>query len=335
MPLQGINALTYDPNSNQIATDDLVRDIIDLGSTLPAGKNPLMMRSKVEASSSANGNVLNIVNFKNAFQLYANHGIATHAILPREFDNSGYDPNGPLWPGNLNNDYINDFSNRATDFASQLTANGLRSYFIWNEPNNNGQGSYLDEQHFAALLYQCYNRMKSVPGIGMIYAGSFTWPLGTFSDPSYCTQLVRNYLANVKAHLDANSGGTPFDAITVNVNHYNLNGLHYSLADMQNLRDALVGSSGVYPGKTLFIGEWSVTDAEAGVAGATLCAYSNLKPICFAMWFFQHTTFTDQNGDVWGATKWYPGQGNPVPVFPNGHMQVWDQLHYLYQWPDP
>lgn len=331
MPLQGINALTYDPTYNQIASDQLVTDIINLGSTLPADKRPLMMRSKVESSPS--DNTLAIGNFQTAFQRYTNQGIATHAILPLEFDRKEFfspdhQPNSQLWPAGLNNDYINDFSNRAMDFANQLTGNGLRSYFIWNEPNNVGHACELLPQNFAALLYQCYHRLKSVPGIGMVYAGSLTWPFGTF-DPPTSTQRVRDYLAQVKAHLDANGGGVPFDALTVNVNHYD-----FSLGDMQTLRDALVGSSGVYPGKTLFIGEWGVTEYESSIPGATLQAYSNLKPICFAMWFYQHTRYTDPNGDVWGATNWGTGAGNPVPVVPTTHMQVWDQLRYLYQWPD-
>jgi hypothetical protein len=335
MPRQGINVLTFDPEYQQMASQELVNDIISLGSALPPDQSPLMVRSKVTSAPSDNDMAAQIPIYAEAFRRYAASYISTAAILPLEFDRpNNFNPMAPLSEDGKSNDYLEDFSYRAMDFASRML-DGVRSYFIWNEPNNVGNANYLDEAHFAALLNLCYNRMKSVAGIRQIAMGSLLWPLGAteeFRVPANCTEVVRAYLANVKSWLDSHAMGEPFDAITVNINHFNPDSLCYSLADMQYLRDCLVGPEGVYPGKTLLIGEWGLTTAEASLPDATATAYSYLKSICGAMWYFQHTLFSN-GGESWGATNWYTDGYDPLGpalVKPANHLDVWGQLNELY-----
>ena len=130
---QGITSFTFDPDSTpqSIIDSAWVQDIVTL-----SGQNsgPLRVRAIVTKGNQ------NYQAYQSAFQLYANRGLETFAVLDNAFDpqggSHGLVTDRLTTQGGLSNPYIDDFSSQAEGFAGALLLSGLRNYFVWNEPNN-------------------------------------------------------------------------------------------------------------------------------------------------------------------------------------------------------
>lgn len=331
MPAQGVTSFTIDPNNPSVMIDqNWVNDIVSLGTS---ATGPLLIRADVRADS---GNNLAISQYQQAFQVYSNNNMATHGLLTENFDLPAYagDPNASLgYQGNqFLNPYINDFSFRAENFAGQLTSAGLRSYFVWNEPNDTN-GAYLNQANFAALMYQCYHRIKAAGTGGYVYMGGILWPYGPF-DPTTATNMVIQYLQPVYSYLAQNGGGIPWDAVNV---HPHLCG--FSENDMIYLRSQLDSLKSQYGDTTpVFVGEWGITHQEAAQSGCMLNSFTYIRNHFDAMWYFQHPNNANFGccdpascPSSYGLAAWNEGTN----FYITGHCPDWDQLHYLLQFPNP
>jgi len=149
-PFQGVTSFSYDPTTYQpgvtgtapsIVDDFWVADVVALRN--PAN-DPFMLRTKVIADPN-NNNQVSYPDYQTAFGRYTYQDFDNYAVLTSEFDplvmvdGNKVTVNDQLTNGT--NGYINDFSLRAEDFASNLKDSGLYSYFIWNEPNNSNSSA--------------------------------------------------------------------------------------------------------------------------------------------------------------------------------------------------
>lgn len=329
MVAQGLTSFTIDANTLAAVDDDWIQKFLAVG-TLETGA--LMLRAIVRANS---GNALPISNYQSVFSRYAGQGIATHGILTSEFDHQGGTGSGfQVTDGlnGLNNNYINDFSFRAADFAGKLKDNGLKSYFIWNEPNDSNpkNGNYIpDARNFAALMYQSYHRIKAENTGGFVYMGGLLWPNGPVT-PTEATDSLVGYLRTAYQYLQANSGGIPWDAVNVHVHHCN-----FQNSDMDYLRSQLDLLKGQFSdGTPIYVGEWGLQHFEGAQEGCMLNAFTWIRNHFQAMWYFQHPTRDIPGSCVdsdYGVSTW--SQTNVFHI--EGNCPLWDQLHYVLQYPNP
>jgi len=359
---QGVTSFSYDPttpNGPTIITPAWVQDIASL--TQPE-TGALLIRAEVKADNSGNLSPY-YGSYQQAFSLYQAQQNATHGLLTLSFDppNPPDNPNRGIgtpqdalgqgqFQGNMFlNSYINDFSFRAEDFASNMKNNGsgLISYFIWNEPNNDfpGNPEALDSAHFAAVQYQGYHRIKDGANTGgFVYMGGILWPVGAPGpngplSPTDATNRVHDYLQGVYQYLQQYGGGLPWDALNVHVHHCNGiadSDIAYLRSQIDSLRSTYNDSHPVY------VGEWGITHDEAAMNGCMLGIYTSIRNHFDAMWYFQHPdnphTGTpagcSQTGDVYGLTEYTAAPGSPQTYqLVNPHCGDWDQLHYLLQYP--
>lgn len=141
MANQGIVSFSYDPTAIYTVAGPATSWTDDVYNLKPV--SPLLLvRTPIQAN--ANNNTLDSPGYP-AFQAAMDAwgtrsgGFSVAAVLPMEFDrpniNNTYCPNAGFDLGPLNNDYINDFTLRAEDFASYLAGHHLTTYWVWNEPN--------------------------------------------------------------------------------------------------------------------------------------------------------------------------------------------------------
>lgn len=357
---QGVTSFTVDENSappNYVMVDsNWIQDILNLGPNAQGG-GPLRLRSEVRATLSTG--VVPTGAFVTAFQRYASAGIAPCALLSRAFDFPGspvnpYDQNQGLT--GLTNPYIDHFATTAENFANQVKlAGGLdaMSYFIWNEPNNQGQPPQLDALHFGALLYQCYNRIKALGIGGSVNMGGLLWPYAPAQgvSASAATQLLVGYLTDTYNRLLEHNVGSafgnsvPWDAITVHVHHCG-----WSSADMGYLRSQVDGvfdpTVNTHPNVSLsdkrpvYVGEWGIThDDFNGTPGCLSSNFSVLEANFDAMWYFSHPVHTlgvfpgscTDHGESYGLVSW-----DESNVFrKTGTCNEWASLQALYQVQNP
>ena len=289
---------------------------------------------------------------------WVRNGFPVAAVLPLEFDRPGtsgttFCPNAPLVKNNnpLLNDYIDDWSFRAADFAGQLASHGLTTYWVWNEPNLDGSigtgancpagdphASALSPQNFAAMLYQGCTRIKSTVSQATTYAGSLSVLPGTDPNGPY----VAGYLDAMYQYLNLNLvyGPYPWDALSLNMETYPDSGFIASVitaiqGKQRQYGDTNDGTSSGTP-KPLLIGEWGIQNYpppnhvafDANQAHATYDALRMAFPM--AMYFFQHPAEVQQDAQDYGARDWNIQSGQYVPA---SKLLWWDVLSSSYQTP--
>lgn len=324
MTMHGVTSFTLAENTPWVQVDNgWIQDILNLGTS---ATGPLKLRAEVRSNSSTN--VVPIPEYQQVFQRYFDCAIESYALFTNTF-NRIVDIRARLTEV-FNNPGIDDFSHRAADHASRLYPHGVHGYFIWNEPNNSGHPEELPTENFAALMYQCYHRIKTlVPGAG-VYMGGIFWPNGLFT-PAEATQRVVNYLSGVYNYLRNNGGAVPvpWDAVNVHIHHCN-----FVEQDIINLRNAINNVFAVGDRRPVYVGEWGPIHSDADREGCTLNAYTWIRNHFDAMWFFQHPNRDVGSscvGSDFGAATW--SQGATFSI--TGHCSLWDQLHFLYQFPNP
>ncbi len=325
MATHGVSSFTIDPNGPQIISSQWVQDIVSLG-TGATGR--LKIRSRITARDS--DSEVDVNRYKDAFGRYYSVGCEGYGVLDHGF-RPGMNPNEPL-TGGLINPYIEDFANRAAHHSYNLKLSGVRGYFVWNEPNNTASPDYLSPDRFAAMMYQTYHRVKPMAGSDFkVYMGGILWAVGAHG-PDEATRLVGEYLQNVKNYL--NSQGVtsmPWDAVNLHIHHGS-----FSQTDMDNLKNAVLAVFGYTP--PTVVGEWGITAPEAEIGGYMLNTFTLIRNNFSPVFYFLHPQYFQkvrENPDEyveWGAATWGVNPGtNEYEV--TGHRPIWDQLHYLYQWP--
>jgi hypothetical protein len=346
-PFQGVTSFSYDPTTYQpgvtgtapsIVDDFWVADVVALRN--PAN-DPFMLRTKVIADPN-NNNQVSYPDYQTAFGRYTYQDFDNYAVLTSEFDplvmvdGNKVTVNDQLTNGT--NGYINDFSLRAEDFASNLKDSGLYSYFIWNEPNNSNSSDYIPQSNainYVALLYQTYTRIGSRVPNGFLYMGGLLWPRSATVNSDAATTQVHDYLQAIYEQLQTlkNQGFIPswyfpWDAVNVHIHHCG-----FTDQDMANLRQMIDGLKSAYgdPTPEVVVGEWGVTHDEAAQPGCLLSAYAAIRNHFDRMWYFQHPNIADPNanppdlscgatGDSFGLTEW--GFTPPPPGSVNQHFKV-------------
>jgi hypothetical protein len=338
MANQGIVSFSYDPTAiYTVAGPDTTwtDDVYNLKPASPL----LLVRTPIQAN--ANDNTLGspgYPEFQAAMDTWGTRsgGFPVAAVLPMEFDRpniQGSCPNDILgYNGNpLLNAYINDFTLRAEDFASNLASHHLTTYWVWNEPNLQGQigtgqncppsDPSLSPQVFGALLYQGCTRLKAGGAI-TTYAGSLSVLPG--SDPT--GQNAANYLAAMYQFLNQNgvSGPYPWDAISLN-----MEGL-FDTTFTQPVHDNIQATMQTYGDYSpIIVGEWGVRNSELDPTRAQT-TYDAIKAYFQTMYFFQHPARVQHNGNDYGARDWNISGSQYVPA---SKLLWWDVLNSFYQNP--
>jgi len=131
----------------------------------------LLVRTKIVANQTTNAlGSPGYPEYIGGIQTWVQQGFGVGGVLPYEFDyvTGGSCPNAALGKNGdlLLNDYIDDYRFRAQDFVTALAPKGLTTYWVWNEPNLDGniaqgvncppgngyQAASLSPQNFGALL---------------------------------------------------------------------------------------------------------------------------------------------------------------------------------------
>lgn len=273
--IQGISSITvdYEGGSEHYIRSDWPQDILNLGARLPTDQRPLDVRTTIIAKPW--DKEVNVDLYNSILRHYRDRtpSIPVSGVIGLQFRPAtpSLVPNGPLWADGLNSDYINDFSNRAADHAARMWNDGLRGYFVWNEPNNTSlPEAYLNNDRFAAMLYQTYWRVKAMaPGM-RVMMGGILWPANAWGDPAAATTHVYNTLQAVYNHLSARgalANGVPWDAVNVHVHH------RHNVSEMQSLRAAINAAIPSYHQKPIVVGEWGLASFEWVQGGAMLETY--------------------------------------------------------------
>lgn len=347
---QGVTSFSFDPTQtpNQIVDNTWIDNIVGLRT---ARTPTIQVRSIVRAGDNSQY----YSGFSRAFQAYASFSVPTYAIVDTGFHaqgSSGYTINDPIV--NLTNPYITDYSNYLQSFAAAMVPAGQTNYFIWNEPNDSNSANYVPistvggssrVDPLAALLYQCYTKLKQVSGIGLVYMGGILWPYmpppSGNCDAACATGQVVNYLTAIYNSVEALGVDTliPWDALNVHIHNCGFTG-----ADIRNLRLQMDAVRGAFnqgrqqlmqatDATPIVVGEWGPTHDEATndptCLGTTL---SIINTYFDAMWYFQHPNLTNPgqcvSGD-YGLTTWKLLPGSPYSFFATGDLgqcAEWEQL---------
>ena len=190
---QGLNSFSYDPNGPTAVDPAWVADVAGLLPPVSGGGPPLVRCAIVEPTVGWGpdpGTDPNVAGYDSALAVYRAAGFQIFVLFPPEFHLG--DPahwNDPL-DGDFTNPFITEFSDLVAGTASafQAGASHVRDFIVWNEPNGNVGQTYLDEAHFAALLYQC--RKKMAADLNLYWGGIFTNPAG---DAEAAGQAVGSY----------------------------------------------------------------------------------------------------------------------------------------------
>jgi hypothetical protein len=315
---QGITSFSVAP-SGALVDPHWVNDIANLG-TLKTGR--LLLRTKVEDPGGGVPTAL----YNQAFGLYKKKNIKIYVVFPPAFmpqTTTTGPANAPLTPGMFSNPYINAFAQEAANVAQAFLGSDVQGYIIWNEPNKPATG--LPPANFAAIVYQCYQGIKGVPGIGNVevYPGGIIWPYAVI-DALPATNNVVQYLHNVQhAHSGA---GIPLAWDAVNVHIHNSG---FGDADMKTLRGAI---DAIFAPNTLpvVVGEWGLQHyEELDVPGSLKTTYEAIRAHFDKMWFFQHPNRDDPSSDAhddWGLVQWQ--QGSTVKIVASNAL--WNDLRSAY-----
>ncbi|MCL4544118.1 MAG: hypothetical protein M1118_05895 [Chloroflexi bacterium] len=333
---EGITSFSFDPTTTPQASIDAswVADIAGLTPTT----TPLWIRIRIIADSSDNI-VPYYFPYQVAFQYYQNANMPVQALLTSDFARS-YEGhyNDNVSDPFFTNPFIDYFSARAADFATNMVGYNASSYIIWNEPSNQGSTTSLDARVFASLLYHCFTQINdAAPGAGVIMGG-ILWQDTINHDQA--TQAVVQYLSQIYTWLRNNGLGVPWDA--VNLHPHNCgdpNGYPagFSQQDMTNLRSAIDNVFSLSDRRPVFIGEWGPTHSGALNQACMGNAYTYLREVFDAMWYFQHPNRTT-TGDCtstpgdYGTTAWTYVQGTSYQdCAVTAHCPEWAQLSTLLE----
>jgi hypothetical protein len=326
MAEQGIVSFSFDPKSSNRITDAWCADL----DVLCSGKK-LRVRTQIAAGSD---NTLPIPAYQAAIKAWMDHGHEVGGVLSLEFDppRAGLDPakprrvcypNEPLgFKGDpLLNPYIDDATRRAGECAKQLAPSGLKTFWVWNEPNLKlpikpgdncppGKGfppDCLAPQNFAALVWQGCTRLKA-NGAQTVYAGSLSVLKDARTDPK--GPYLAGYLEQFYTFLNRNGITTyPWDGLSLNIE--GLFDRDWTMA-LLNAAQAVQRKHG--DNSPIVIGEWGVENGDkrlnADTAGETFQAIDTVFP---AMYFFQHGQYFEGKKS-WGATRWGAPHQTIVPT---------------------
>jgi hypothetical protein len=323
---QGIVSFSFDPASGNKISDAWCADL----DVLRGAGQKLRVRTQISAGPA---NSLPIPGYQAAVKAWTDHGHDVAGVLSLEFDppHAGLDPakkkrvcypNEPLgFKGDpLLNPYIDDATRRAEQFAQQLAPSGLKTYWVWNEPNLKlpikpgdncppGKGfppTTLAPQNFAALVWQGCNRLKA-GGAEKVYAGGLSVLKDARTDPK--GPYLAGYLEQVYTFLNRQGITTyPWDALSLNIEglfdrDWTTSLLKAAQAVQQRYRDE----------SPIVIGEWGVENGDkrlkADTARQTFEAIDSVFP---TMYFFQHGQYFEGKKS-WGATLWGAPHQTIVP----------------------
>lgn len=348
----GIVSFSYDATQHlTVAGTDTTwtNDVAQLKTSGPL----LLIRTPIQ--SNANDNTLGsagYTEFQAAMDTWGQRGFTVGAVLPMEFDRPekiGFCPNDNREVSNpLLNNYINDFSFRAEDFANKLAGHHLTTFWVWNEPNlrqvttGSGCGSLppadgsLSPQVYAAMLYQGCTRIKAgaqaAGQTATVYAGSLSVIVG-LTDPN--GPLCAGYLDAMYQYLNLHgvAGPYPWDALSLNMENYPDSGFISQVvaairAKQLQYRDTLDGSSST-PTKPIIIGEWGARNDQLDPNRART-TYDALRSSFPTMYFFQHPDFQQHDANNFGARDWNTPGGQYVTA---NKLRWWDVLASFYQTP--
>lgn len=311
MSNQGIVSFGYDPDAGLTVSDKWCQDVV----RLKADNTRLLIRTIINATSS--DNTLPIASYQAAMDTWARNGFTVAAVLPLNFDRysiNQYCPNDNLgYQGNpLLNEYINDFSFRAENFAQNLAPHSLLTYWVYNEPNitplstgqdcppPTGYNGSLSPQVWAAMLFQGCTRIKAgahaAGYTATTYAGSLSIVPGV-TDPS----SVASYLKQMYTYLNQSGVGPgrsqpyPWDALSLNMENYPTSSYISSLLSAIRETQSQYGD-----GTPVIIGEWGVRNRELDLNRFTE-SYDALKQNFPTMYFFQHPAYTRDDSTDYGV----------------------------------
>lgn len=294
---QGLDTLCFDPRhpNRPIITDAWAQDIKDL-----ALEKPPFVRANVKCRADNSIPPEDRELYKQAFNLYRGKGLRVFALFAAgEFEvivpgDPDRDPKAPL-DANFTNPYITAFSNKAADVSTYLYNNaGVEDYIIWNEPNVTAHPEkQLDPEHFAALLYHCWQKMTAVP---RVYMGGIMFGFGV-------DENALNYLDGVYGALyNWGLGGGAYGAWPWTGINAHIHRDRTPDSDVVTVFDRIseIKTKWGDAGDTL-VGEWGVTRQEETDPPTKLSHIFNLlKPRASIMLLHSHHMVEESPTEQWG-----------------------------------
>ncbi|MCC6173839.1 MAG: hypothetical protein IT305_00935 [Chloroflexi bacterium] len=312
---QGIVSFLYDPTpagspapGPAIVTQSWINDILDIGDNLPH-QDTLLVRTNIRANQHTNALSQYYCKFHDALSLYSQNNIDVVAVFTNEFDlwdkiddEHPYDfhPNHNLEENNGRaNKYITHYAAKAAEFASAMSDTGLKSFWIWNEPDLHGiipVGQYnpsagdLAPEVFGAMLYQTSMAIRSVIPDATIYAGSFAMQHQRNFAP--LIQRVNDFLNRMYLYLNNTSIFPPpgqygfgWDALGVNVEGVFDEVYSQAVFDTITFRQMFYGDR-----PNVVVGEWGTQNEnlEQHLPSEIREMYLALRFYFPIMYFFSH-----------------------------------------------
>lgn len=319
---QGIVSFCYDPDVPAIVTDAWCDNV----SGLKTAGQKLLIRTNIKSRSSDNALLATDVigGYQSGLDVWTGRGYGglVGGVLTAEFDRPSGIPGNPQ-PNTpptgetpLSNPYIDDFANRAYLFAQQVAPKGMRTFWVWNEPDvTDPPGTYLAPEVFGAMCYQACIQLKA--GAASVGVSPVTTYAGGMSvtpprDPAGDNAVA--YLTRMYEYLNAfGVGGSspsatpyPWSAISINMEY---------LVDpsyVQTVFGKLINTQDSHSDFTGFVvGEWGVQNNAIQPYpndAPVVQAYNALRRYFPTMYFFQHPARVVGNANDYGTTNYdYPG----------------------------
>lgn len=306
---QGIVSFSYDPNTpSAIITQAWVDDAIAIGDALPH-QDTLLIRTNIRARQDTNAISQYYDEYADALSLWSSNGFDVAALFTNEFDvwdkidfdnPFDYHPNHILdQNGGQANKYILHYASKAAAFASAMSGTGLKTFWLWNEPNRGPNiapgvyqpsAAYISPQAFGALLYTTSAAIRSVVPDATIYAGSFE----LFHDQEHWQakiQRVEEFLDIMYAYLRNSAifpapgvAGYGWDALSINIEGI------FDYDYPQTVYNSMTEKQRLYEDRpSIVVGEWG-TQNENFVAGDQDIEdmYLGIRFYFPTMYFFTH-----------------------------------------------
>lgn len=339
----GLDTLSCDPSTNgrPVISTAWVTNIYDLRKE----DSPLLVRCDIkgprngpgEPPGSASFTTDDYDGYKLAFDRFGVRSIPIFAVLTRQFyQPDGILPSAPL-TSNFSNSYIDGFADAAHEFATRMSGRGVQGYIIWNEPNYTQEP--LDEEHFAALMYQSYQRLKSLAEVywgGVIFGEAPSsnpdaadqnalWYIGGRYDQNTGALISRgiyDWLIHWKkagADSEGSYGPWPWTGVNAHVHHDRTeNNVNNNLGRL-NEETGITGLKGIqdkYGDKSIMIiGEWGIQIGPG--SGNPASGMSNVFPFLkkWAEYCFYHSHHVIRpQFPEWGIVRY----AVEAPACPNG-----------------
>jgi hypothetical protein len=362
---QGIVSLSFDPlvinpsgfqGPYQI-TSDWVTNIY----ALKPNNAALMIRTNI-TSNRVNNQMTegSIEEYGHAVEKYNARNMPVAGVLAGEFDRfdlivpgdrTTYCPNRGLgYQGDLlKNEYIDHFVARAVAFASGVSSSGLKTFWIWNEPQhgrhvpdpppnsipaivamnnletcraNEGEPGTIAPEVFGALLHKASYAIKNaVPG-AVVYAGSLS-VLPGLDPPGQAGAAAADFLGRMYAYL-RNVGlvtsltppyGFGWDALSLNVE-----GL-FDTSFVDQVISRIHGVQNLYGDfKPIIVGEWGVQNSiieDPNEMARVRPTFETIKENFPIMYFFSHHFLVkDDPGDYGTQNYETPDNSDEYDIAP-------------------